>query len=232
MLPAHALVLLSLGALTPHAAHAQAAAEPHAHIRAAALDALTQATANAQGELRAVKVGLDPHLRLKACTLPLQAALEGPAGRRSLVRVHCPAAGGWTLRVPVQAQLWRPVVVSAVPLVRGQSITANQLMQVEMDVFAAEPGVFYRIEQAIGLEATRNVGAGHALGTRSLAPARLVRRNTPVRIQTGSGPIQVQSSGIALADGRLGETIAVRNARSGRMLSATVVAAGVVEVTP
>lgn len=227
-----ALALLGIGVLAAQTAHAQAPFEPHARIHAAALDALTRAIAPGGGELRAISVGLDPRLRVHACALPLQASLEGPSGRRSLVRVHCPATGGWTLRVPVQAQLWRAAVVSTVPLLRGQPVAASQLALVEMDVFAAEPGVFSSVDQAAGLEATRNIAAGRALGTRSLAPVRLVRRNAPVRIQTTSGPILVQSPGVALADGRLGETVAVRNPRSGRLLSATVVAAGIVEVAP
>lgn len=58
----------------------------------------------------------------------------------------------------------------------------------------------------------------------------LVSRGAPVSIEAGSDDLVVTDRGIALADGRIDQRIAVKNVRSGRQIVGTVIAASRIRV--
>ena len=68
------------------------------------------------------------------------------------------------------------------------------------------------------------------LSPASVEQPRLVRRGQRVRIDAGNQAIAISATGLALRDGRLGETVPVRNARSERVIDAVVSDHGTVRV--
>ena len=175
---------------------------------------------------------LDPRLRLTACEVPLSARLESPAQPvgRVTVRVQCEGARPWTVFVPAQVRLFRPVVVTNRPLQRQVVISASDVTLAERDVGLLTQGFLTDLEQAIGNKLARAVVADQALAPGFLLQAEVVAKGDQVVIVARTAGVAVRMPGEALSDGAQGQQIRVRNVASGRVIRARVTGPGQVEV--
>ena len=85
------------------------------------------------------------------------------------------------------------------------------------------------LDAVVGRSSRRALRAGQVVEPRSLAEPLLVRRGAEVSIVAKNGPVLVTTAGEALASGRDGDVIDVRNARTGRVIRARVTARDTVE---
>jgi len=180
-----------------------------------------------------VEVGaLDPRLRLAACDSDLTQSLESPAQPvgRVTVRVSCEGSTPWTVFVPAQVRIFRPVVVVKTALRRDSIIGAGDVALVEQDVSLLNRGYVTEVEQVIGRKLTRATRTDQVLTPAMLQLAEAVRRGDQVVISARSGGINVRMQGEALSGGTLGQQISVRNLTSQRVIRARVVGPGQVEV--
>ncbi|HSX70069.1 MAG TPA: flagellar basal body P-ring formation chaperone FlgA [Pseudomonas sp.] len=174
---------------------------------------------------------IDPRLRLAACDSDLTQSLESPAQPvgRVTVRVSCEGSTPWTVFVPAQVRVFRPVVVLKTPLKRNSIVSERNIALIEQDVgalrsYITDPTL------VIGRKMTRPVAADQVLIPSQLELAESVYRGDQVVIAARSGGIAVRVQGEALADGTLGEQISVRNLSSQRVVRARVIGPGQVEV--
>jgi flagella basal body P-ring formation protein FlgA len=84
-------------------------------------------------------------------------------------------------------------------------------------------------EQAVGLAVRRTQPAGAVVTAAALEAPEVVRRGEMVTLTSGSGPISVKSSGVALEPARLNQRLKVRSA-SGRVIEGTAEGPGQVRV--
>ena len=175
---------------------------------------------------------LDPRLRLAACDSDLTQSLESPAQPvgRVTVRVSCEGSTPWTVFVPAQVRIFRPVVVVKTALRRDSIIGAGDVALVEQDVSLLNRGYVTEVEQVIGRKLTRATRTDQVLTPAMLQLAEAVRRGDQVVISARSGGINVRMQGEALSGGTLGEQISVRNLTSQRVIRARVAGPGQVEV--
>lgn len=175
---------------------------------------------------------LDPRLRLAACDSDLTQSLESPAQPvgRVTVRVSCEGSTPWTVFVPAQVRIFRPVVVVKTALRRDSIIGAGDVALVEQDVSLLNRGYVTEVEQVIGRKLTRATRADQVLTPAMLQLAEAVRRGDQVVISARSGGINVRMQGEALSGGTLGQQISVRNLTSQRVIRARVAGPGQVEV--
>ncbi len=175
---------------------------------------------------------LDPRLRLAACDSDLTQSLESPAQPvgRVTVRVSCEGSTPWTVFVPAQVRIFRPVVVVKTPLRRDSIIGAGDVALVEQDVSLLNRGYVAEVEQVIGRKLTRATRTDQVLTPAMLQLAEAVRRGDQVVISARSGGINVRMQGEALSGGTLGQQISVRNLTSQRVIRARVAGPGQVEV--
>jgi len=102
-----------------------------------------------------------------------------------------------------------------------------------VDIAAAGQGDLIALpESAIGRSLRVNLGAGQALLGRHLEHDWQVEKGAPVTIASGAGPILIQTSGVALEPGQLGQAIRVSNARSGQLVHVIVTGPNKVTVRP
>ena len=177
---------------------------------------------------------LDPRLRLAPCALPLRAALADavrPSPRLS-VPVHCPQGGGWTVRVQVQLQLFRPVLVTSRPLLRGDGLQPADVRAEERDVTRLGYGYLDSLDQVAGRTLARALPEGSVLTPAALGGRRMVRAGDRVQVVARLGDIVVRADGIALGSGDNGARLRVRNESSGKVVDAMVHAPGVVLALP
>ena len=227
------IAALLLAATVP--AQAQAPAEEtqaHASLLAAAEAHVLERADQFDGDVSVSASPLDRRLRLAKCSVPLQ-TYESPNGLkpgRSVVGIRCEGNKPWKLFVSVNIAILQQVVVATRPLARGELVTADDLALVEQDISRLHRGYYQAIEQASGLRTKRQIAAGKVVTPGALARDRLVKRGSDVEILAQSGGLQVRMRGKAMSHGARGERIRVRNLASGRIISGTVIDAGMILV--
>ena len=224
------LVALLLCALTLPAI----AAEPAQAARAKAEQWLHDQYAATGVRVLAQAATLDPHLSLAPCTAPLSAGLqEGTRlGPRMSVVVRCPEPAGWTLRVPVQLQVFRQVLVVSRPLQRGDGVHPDDVRSEERDITRLGYGYVSEMGEVEGRSLSRALGAGSVLTPGALGGRSAVRAGDQVQLVSRLNGIEVRASGVALGGGDSGSRLRVRNGSSGKVVDAMVTAPGQVLALP
>lgn len=183
--------------------------------------------------LHQIDIGtLDPRLRLPGCEGPLHAFLP-PGGRlpgNSTIGVSCQSQAPWTVYVSAAVKVKSDVVVVKHSIARNATITAQDVMLETRDLSGSE--AFIRdTAQAVGKVAKRDLAFSTAITPSMLATPLLIRRGQQVIIIATVPGIDVRMQGVALNDGGAGERVQVRNQLSKRVVEATVIEAGVAQVT-
>lgn len=175
---------------------------------------------------------LDPRLRLPLCDRDLTVSLESPAQPigRVTTRVRCDGSARWTVFVPAQVRLFRPVVVASRPLKRNAVVSEPDLLVAEHDVGLLHQGYLTDATQALGKKLTRSLLTDQVIAPRNLELAEVIRKGDQVVIIARTGTVGVRMPGEAMTDGGIGEQISVRNLRSSRVVKARVTGPGQVEV--
>ena len=172
--------------------------------------------------------------RLPACTRALDVTVSSddpsPLSRQRL-NVNCADAPGWSVTALVQASVFLPVVHAARVIERGQTITGERVRLQEVNIGKAPRGFYNRLDEVVGQGAKRRVRAGQLIAPNLLAAPLLIRRGQQVTIVASQDGISASATGEALANGREGEVIRVRNLGSQKVIEAQVVEEGVVTST-
>ncbi len=142
------------------------------------------------------------------------------------VQLRCLAPQAWSVYLPVQVDWPQSVVVAAHALEAGHTLVAGDLQIVQRNRAALPPGALRSERLAEGRVLRFGVGAGQSLTEAMLAGQRLVRYGQAVSLVAEGDGVRLVALGIALQDGSQGQTILVRNAASGRVVSGVVDAQG------
>lgn len=86
------------------------------------------------------------------------------------------------------------------------------------------------IEDAMGMEATRNLAPGMVVRRTDVMTPQLVRRGEPVTIKLVSGPLVITAAGRALSGGSKGDLVRVVTNSTSRTLDGMVDGSGTVRV--
>ncbi len=175
---------------------------------------------------------LDPRLQLPQCEQALTVFSQTgglKAGFNSL-GIHCKSGKKWTIFTVAQIKAFKPVVVLAQPLRRGELVEQRHLRVKTQDIADLRQGYLSDPSQAIGKQAKRNLATGTVLNGSLLTERKLVKRGERVTISARSPHFEISMAGEALMDGSKGQHIRIRNLGSKRVIEATVVEQGQVSV--
>lgn len=160
---------------------------------------------------------------------------ELPRGRaRIRLAVHAQGQLRRVLSVTLDVTEYREIAVATKAIRRGQLLSASDLKNERRPITAA--GQYASLASAIGREAKRPLRPGDAIRMNDVADSReespvLVKYRDTVRLVARKGRLAVTlSAAEALQQGRLGDTIRVRNADSKRVIVGKVVGPGELEV--
>lgn len=180
---------------------------------------------------------LDPRLQVRACATPL--AMDLPFASPDTIRVRC-TQPVWHLYVrvsvagrvsaptgPVKDEpepvLRRQVLVAAVPLQRGMSLTAAHVRLAEVDSKGLPLQVLEQVSEILHNEVVRDVRPDTPLRSQDIRPTVLVKRGQMVLISIGQTQgFQISARVEAQQDGRFGDQIKLKNSDSGRMVTGVV----------
>ncbi|GAA0688617.1 hypothetical protein GCM10009104_13550 [Marinobacterium maritimum] len=178
------------------------------------------------------EVQLNPinrQLDFPPCGHPLSVDLPFHSGSRITAKVGCNQPR-WSLFVTGQAQVFKPVVMAANPIIKGSRIRASMLQLREQDISSLRGDYFQRQQDVSGHLARISISADTVITPRMLTQANAISRGDAVTIEARRGGVLIRTEGTAQENGRIGETIDVTNNRSGIKVRARVTASGRVQV--
>jgi len=225
-----AIFMATLCLLLAHPGYAQQQWQAHTDLETAATDFLQQHFAD-RYELKLKFGKLDRRLRLAKCEQPLRVFL--PSNRKPIgsttMGIRC-IQPTWKVHIPVRVQAYTQVIVATRPIVKNSIIVQADLQFIRQDISRYSAGVFTNPEHLIGMVAKRSIRHDAVITPRMVKPKRLVSRGDTIAIIAEANGLTIRTTGKALMDGHQGQIIQVKNSRSGRQISAEVIARSTVRV--
>jgi flagella basal body P-ring formation protein FlgA len=167
-----------------------------------------------------------------ADVLQIRATGDAPSAmERQQLAINCPDAPGWSMNATAQVHVFLPAVHAEGIIDRGQTIRGSDIRLERINIAKARRGYYNRLDEVVGMAAKRRIRTGQTITPALLEQAMAVKRGEPVKIVASNDGIEASTSGEALGDGQPGEVIRVRNTRSGKVIDAKVLEAGVVTST-
>lgn len=179
-----------------------------------------------------VEVGhLDARLQLSQCLQNLELELNDASNSGGNISVHtrCRSEQPWSIYVPAQVDLYRPVVVAARNLSRGTRLSANDVTVVLRNTSRLRQGFVDAEEAVVGMELRRPLKRDEPFRAGLLVEPLAVNRGDEVRLEAEIGGITVSTRGTAMSSGRVGQQIRVKNNNSERVVAGRIIAPGHVQ---
>jgi len=166
-------------------------------------------------------------LNLKTCQEDIQ--FEPPRGNGSRItfRARC-LQPQWQLFITAQINQYANAVISRHSLPRKTILSKKHLTVAETDVTNLRTGFYSSTADLIGSSTLRNIPEGAVITPNILKPPLAIKKGYSVIIEAIRSGVSIKATGTALEDGEIGEQIQVRNDRSGRIIKARVIKAGLV----
>ncbi|WJG10546.1 flagellar basal body P-ring formation chaperone FlgA [Aliiglaciecola sp. LCG003] len=191
-------------------------------------DKLSYQTADELSELVVKASELDPRLVIPTCSVPLKlhASDEALEQTNITVRASCPNTD-WYLYLIVKASRMQHVVVLTRAVGPGTIISSQHVGVVMMDKNLIRTSTFADTNAVVGARMKKRSRAGQPV-----VPGQLcfVCKGDNILITANAGGVNIKTTGIAQQDGNIGDTIAVKNVNSNKMVHAQVVDTHQVEV--
>lgn len=204
------LALLSLPTVA-QAAHVDSSATRDARI-VAAIRARLPGAGVAAGSLAALA-------SVTPCPSTPSVSIEGNGSYRT-AHLRC-AAAAWQLYIPVVLHEARREVVAARDLEPGTPLAPDDVRVVKTD--AANAGLVADSLQAVlGHTLAAPVTTGSPISLGALREPIVVHAGQALTVSVESGAMTLKMTATALQDGRVGQSILVRNPHSGKRFTVTV----------
>jgi flagella basal body P-ring formation protein FlgA len=227
----NSLIILALAIVFFTPSHAEQKFQSHDSIYELVKDTVAR-NINTSAEYEISVLPLDSQLKLPECTEALEAftAADSIKAGRTSIGVRCNAEKKWSISTSAVIKIYESVIVLSRPVERGDLITSQHLAIEKRDVSKLRGDFVTQTEQVENKQATRYLPAGAILGLKSVTEPRVIKRGDKVIISTTQPAFAIRMNGAAMMDGSKGQRIKVKNENSGRIISATVIEAGLVAV--
>lgn len=184
-------------------------------------EALVSATGDNDDNLSVSASRLDSRINVPECGEPYTFSASQESLRQSniTVRASCPT-NGWYLYLMVKASRVQPVVVLTRAVSPGTVLNAQNVKLVMMDKNTIRTSTFSDMSTVVGARMKKRSRPGQPIVPRQLC---FVCKGDSILITATTGGVSIKTSGIAQQDGNLGDTIAVKNSKSSRLVHAQVV---------
>ncbi|MFK7886240.1 MAG: flagellar basal body P-ring formation chaperone FlgA [Gammaproteobacteria bacterium] len=201
-------------------------------IRQSALDHAQSIVATDLHDIVLSARDVDPRLRLRRCSEPLEAYLPPGATltRGGVVGVRCSAPVGWKIFVPVGVARHALVARTTRALPAGHRLTANDVEWVRKTLNATDAVLIKKRDQAVGKILRQPSAVGQVIRSSMLRAPFAIRRGERVTLAVSNNGLAIRMRGEALANAALGQRIQARNDSSGRVVEGVVRAQGVIEL--
>ena len=143
------------------------------------------------------------------------------------VRISCTDNNWFVYGTIKQARLIKAIVTNRL-LVPNEMIGSDDIIETFIPERQVRHDVFHNVTDIIGTKVKRRIRSGVPLASSLLC---FVCKGDSVKILAQAGGLTIKTEGIAQQDGTIGETIVVKNSRSNKEITATVINIAQVSVT-
>ncbi|MEN9757586.1 MAG: hypothetical protein RL755_1773 [Pseudomonadota bacterium] len=213
-----------------NATHAEPQWQTHESIYEA-VKAYVAQNINTTAEYEINIVPLASRLNLALCEQPMDVFAPNllKAGRAA-INVRCSTGKKWAIFVPVIITPFENIVVLTQNMQHGDKVTEHHVALARKNVTQLHNNYLTDITQVINKQVSHNLSVGTVITQKDLFEAKLIKRGDHVVMTSSSLGIAIRMNGIAQSDGSRGQVIRVKNQNSERMVNATVIDTGVVDV--
>jgi flagella basal body P-ring formation protein FlgA len=190
---------------------------------------LSQLDPNSNKTIDVIAMPIDKRVQIPICTstLTFSSSPEALSQSNVTVKAQC-SENDWYIFMVVKATETQPVVVISSAVSPGSLLTVDNVHVVNMNKKRLRRSTFSDIKDVLGARIKRRVSAGRPVDPNNLC---YVCKGDSVTISAGTPNMRVKTNGVALEDGRMGETIQVKNRRSNKKIHARVFRTGQVEIS-
>lgn len=128
------------------------------------------------------------------------------------------------------ADEWRLMPVASRPLVKGATITANDVQLVKVNGTSLGRDSIENLGDIVGRNLTKDIGQGEMFKASAVVVPAVVTAGSRVTVVFRQSRLEVTASGIALDNGGMGQDIRVRNESSKKVIVGKVSDPGLVTV--
>jgi flagella basal body P-ring formation protein FlgA len=203
-------------------------------LQAAGADRLYAALAAAYSQVKIEPVGNPQDLYLPHGKVELNARLGTPVklGRRMKVwvdvivdRQHYTTSLLW-----FSVSAFDQVLVARENLAMGAALRREDFRDERLDIAPIAEKALGPKDDLTGMRLKRPIVAGTPLTLADIDAPKPIQRNQNVTVQYTGGTIGLETIGVALSEGRIGDMVSVRNPSTNQVYSARVAGAGIVTV--
>ncbi len=225
--------LLMILLLLPVLGNADALApkQDRASILRSAEQFLKIQTAGLPGKVKIDMGTLDQRASLAACDnlepfVPMGSHLWG----KTTIGVRCTAPAPWVVYLHANISVTGNYIITAAPLMQGQTVNADQLGTASGDLTQLPHGIITDTAQAVGRVMAFSLPAGTPLRADALRTQIAIQQGQNVKLISKGNGFQVSADGRAIAAAMAGHIVQVRVA-SGQVISGVAQANGDVDVS-
>jgi flagella basal body P-ring formation protein FlgA len=171
---------------------------------------------------------IDSRLRLPLCPA-LAVSLPEASGPVLTAKVTCPSPD-WTIYVPIRLHAWVEAVVAATNLAPNTTLDTDNLARGRVDMFTSQGALATAPAQVEGKTLEVGLLAGAPILESFLKAPLVVHRGERVLLTLTDNTMVIRDMVVALDDGRVGDSIAVQNPESHKIVHAIVTPDGTVAV--
>ncbi|WP_338163779.1 flagellar basal body P-ring formation chaperone FlgA [Vibrio sp. 10N] len=142
--------------------------------------------------------------------------------------VSCPQLG-WKASAMATSQLSVLAATASKTLKKGHRVQSTDTSLSEVTL-TKDARLFYQVDEVLGSKLKRSVKKGDILSAQRFYLDYDVEKGLPVSVIYHSKTFSLETQGVALEDGQVGDVIAIKNAKSGRQLRGQVVEKNLVRV--
>ena len=172
------------------------------------------------GEIKLEVIPIDPRLKVTDCSdgLNTSSPSKNYSSSNLTVLVDCPS-DNWHMYIPVRFSILLPQLVAIRPLTKGRIISEADIKLKMVEQRAFRNHGFSEIDLVAGARLKKNLRSGDAIESNDLC---VVCRDEKVTIHATYSNMTITTSGTALSDGILGDSVKVKNNQSKRIIKGQV----------
>lgn len=164
------------------------------------------------------------------CEGYLTAELQGREVRsNSTVKIVCSKPdSAFTVYIPVTVKRMTPTLVTSRTMSQGETIRRDDLSQIFMDESQAMPGIINSYAVLVGSKLKKEVKSGMPIRANYIC---VVCKGEKVTIEARSGALHLRTSGVAMEDGNMNQSIRIKNSKSNKVIYGKVVGPSRIDVS-
>lgn len=146
----------------------------------------------------------------------------------ALVKIMCSKPDSrYSISVPVSVTILRPTLIASRPLPRGTVIDSSMLTETWVSEKINNPAAINDLQGLEGVKLKKDIKAGSQIKRNDFC---MVCRGDMVTIEASTSNLSLKTSGQAVDDGNLNDTVQIRNSKSKKIVTAVVTGPGAVRV--